>query len=1017
MASPKPSVSFTKTLEAPTREPETGSIFAGRYQIIEELGKGGMGKIYRALDKKLNEEVALKLIKAEIAAERKTLERFQNELKLARKISHIYVGRMYELMEEKGTHFITMEYVAGEDLKSFIRRSRHLAVETAVVIGRQIAEGLAAAHRLGVIHRDLKPSNVMIDREGNAKIMDFGIARSIAVKGITGAGVMIGTPEYMSPEQVEGKEVDQRSDIYSLGIILYEMLTGQVPFEGDTPFTIGVKQKSEIPRDPKELNAQTPQDLSRLVLKCLEKEKERRYQSAGELHEELAKIEKGVPTEEREISRRGPLTSREITVKFQLKKLSIPALGIIIIAIGALVIWRFLPKKQPVPPSSGKPTVAVMYFENNTGKESLENWRSGLCDLLITDLSQSKYIDVLGSDQVYSVLSKLNLLEKSKYSSGDLKRIVSETGVNHIIKGSYITAGPKFIINISISKADFGKAVSTFKEEGTGEETIPDIIDKISVRIKTDLNLSQAQIASDIDDGLGKITSGSPEAVKAYLEGQKFYRAGHVSQAKPFFEKAVAIDPEFAKAYQYLAWVHELQGNRIDKKKYLQKAFELSEKASERERYDIQASYYWESQTTWDKAIEACCNLLNIYPDSPNGHAGLIDIYVVLEDWEKVIEHFEKMRHFTGYASHYFNQSLAYSAQGMYDKAREILEYWLKNVSEFPHFRHVLAWTHLSQGKYDLALAEVDKALPFCQSTYPLFLDSNFLTRGDIHLCQGEFAKAGESYKRLLELEPKSIQLNGIRGLADLHVLRGMFQKSEEFLRQGISLADELDEKAWASDLNLRIAYLKLQSGDNREALQACEEASRRNIDNNRDVDQKIRILHLKGIILLENGREKEAQGIADELKATINGWLNPKLIRYHDNLIGKIDLEEGEASRAIERFEAALSFLPCQAGYLPPSIEDYAMFFEPLAQAYFRSGALEKSRETYEKITSLTSGRIHFGDIYARSFYMLGKIFEKQGDRAAAAENYRKFLDLWKNADPDRPEPADARKRLVGLT
>ncbi len=183
----------------------TGATFAGRYQIIEELGKGGMGRVYRAFDKKVEEEVALKLIKPEVAADEETLKRFSSELKLARKISHRNVGKMYELMESDGEHFITMEYVAGEDLKSFIRRSRQLTVGTAVAIGKQVAEGLAEAHRLGVVHRDLKPGNIMIDKDGNARIMDFGIARSIGGKGITGAGVMIGTPEYMSARAGRGK--------------------------------------------------------------------------------------------------------------------------------------------------------------------------------------------------------------------------------------------------------------------------------------------------------------------------------------------------------------------------------------------------------------------------------------------------------------------------------------------------------------------------------------------------------------------------------------------------------------------------------------------------------------------------------------------------------------------------------------------------------------------------------------------------------------------------------------------
>jgi serine/threonine-protein kinase len=200
-ATPLPSseeIPVTKTLETPTEELTRGTIFANRYEIIEELGKGGMGKVYRVEDKKIKEEVALKLIKPEIASDKKTIERFSNELKLARKIRHENVCQMYDINEEEGTHYITMEYIAGEDLKSFIRRSRLLTVGKAISIAKQVCEGLSEAHRLGVVHRDLKPQNIMIDKEGNARIMDFGIARSIKGKGITGAGMMIGTPEYMS---------------------------------------------------------------------------------------------------------------------------------------------------------------------------------------------------------------------------------------------------------------------------------------------------------------------------------------------------------------------------------------------------------------------------------------------------------------------------------------------------------------------------------------------------------------------------------------------------------------------------------------------------------------------------------------------------------------------------------------------------------------------------------------------------------------------------------------------------
>jgi serine/threonine protein kinase len=331
----------TETLETPKEELTTGSTFAERYQIIEELGKGGMGRVYKVIDTEINETVALKLLKPEISVDNKTIERFRNELKTARKISHKNVCRMYHLGKHEGASFITMEYIQGEDLKRLIRKVGQLNVGRAISIAKQVCEGLEEAHRLGVIHRDLKPSNIMVDEEGNARIMDFGIARSLGAKGITGAGVMIGTPEYMSPEQVEGKEVDQRSDIYSLGIILYEMVTGRVPFEGDTPFTIGMKHKGEMPKNPKELNTQIPDSLSRVILRCLEKNKEKRCQRAGEVRSELADIEKGIPTTERIVPKRKSITSKEITVKFGLKKLFIPvSVFIAFLAVGGYFLFR-----------------------------------------------------------------------------------------------------------------------------------------------------------------------------------------------------------------------------------------------------------------------------------------------------------------------------------------------------------------------------------------------------------------------------------------------------------------------------------------------------------------------------------------------------------------------------------------------------------------------------------------------------------------------------------------------------
>ncbi len=327
----------TATFQTPTKGLERGTTFARRFEIIEEIGKGGMGTVYKAYDSKIREVVALKLLKPEIASDIEVIERFRNEIKLARQVSHRHVCRMYDIGEEWLSIYISMEYVPGEDLKSFIRRSGHINEAKALDLARQILEGLVEAHRLGVIHRDLKPQNIMIDRDGNAKIMDFGIARSLHTRGVTGTGVIIGTPEYMAPEQAEGHDIDHRVDIYSLGAIMFEMVTGRVPFEGETPLSIVLKHRSEPPADPKAINTQISSAMSQVILKCLEKSRDRRFQSAAEVLEALTAVEKGLPIARQATVKGKPATTREITVKFSLKKILVPGLVVAAVAIVGLV--------------------------------------------------------------------------------------------------------------------------------------------------------------------------------------------------------------------------------------------------------------------------------------------------------------------------------------------------------------------------------------------------------------------------------------------------------------------------------------------------------------------------------------------------------------------------------------------------------------------------------------------------------------------------------------------------------
>jgi serine/threonine protein kinase/tetratricopeptide (TPR) repeat protein len=602
-ASPK--IAVTETLETSKEELTTGSTFAGRYQIIEELGRGGMGRVYRVLDKKLNEEVALKLIKSEIASDKRTLERFANELKIARKIVHKNVGRMYELMEEKGIHFITMEYVPGENLKSSIRRFGPLPIGKTILLGEQLCEGLAEAHKLGTVHRDLKPGNIMIDEEGNARIMDFGIARSLHTKSITGEGVLIGTPEYMSPEQVEGKEVDQRSDIYSLGVILYEMVTGRVPFSGDTPLSVAVKQKTEAPQDPSKFNAQVPENLGRVILKCLEKAKEKRYQSAEELHSELTSIEEKIPTTERAVPKRKPTKSREIAAeesKIKWKKIALYGGAVVLVALIVYAGLSLFPGRKEVIDS-----IAVLPFENVNADPNTDYLCDGITETIINKLSQlSNFKKVIARNSVFTYKGK----------TVDPKKAGQELGVKAVLLTRMVRIGDRLTISPTLVRTKDNSQIwgdrydQKFEDIFSIEEKIAtSIVQALRVKLtkqdqqklsKRPIDNAAAyefylkahseimrfkenaldRIVQDLQNALD-ITGPNPLLYSAMADAYRQYvnigarQEDYLARAEEYAKKALAIDPNFSKAYVVLGYIYEY-GNQQEGIRYFKKALAVN---------------------------------------------------------------------------------------------------------------------------------------------------------------------------------------------------------------------------------------------------------------------------------------------------------------------------------------------------------------------------------------------------------------------------------------------------------